>query len=189
MYRHFLIAFSIAAVLLLTACNMSAPAAPGQADTAGDPSLVVTIKETKNEAFVIRFVNRSDKPVRILKPLDGSYYSWIMPHYAFSLEDGKGTTFDKRMRCGNFGHPFTDTKWPEDYLVEIGPGKTHEEVAILPFYIPEDGEYKVTFTYMFTPATSKLPTGEHTYPERLWKGKATSNSIRVRLKALHPVVG
>jgi len=189
MNRHFLIAFSTAAVSLLAACDRTTPTPPSQADTAGDPTLVVTLKMTDSEEFVVRFVNQSNKPIRILKPLDGSNYSWIMPHYAFLLDDGKGTKFDQFPRCGNFGYPYSDTTWPDDYLVEIGPGKTHEEATYLPFVIPEDAEYTVTFTYVFTPDTDVLPNGEHTYPRKLWKGKAKSNSIRLRLKARHPVVG
>jgi len=189
MNRRFLLALSIAAVSLLTACARTTPTAPSHADTSDHPALAVTLNMTDNEDFVVRFVNQSDKPISILKPLDGSYYSWIMPHYAFSLDDGKGTKFDQFSRCGNFGHPYSDTTWPDDYLVEIGPGKTYEEAAYLPFVIPEDGEYTVTFNYVFTPDTDLLPTGEHTYPRKLWKGKVTSKSIHVRLKARNPVVG
>ena len=189
MNRHFLKAFSIAAVSLLSACERTMSTPQGRAEPADNPALAVSLKMTDNEEFVVRFVNQSDKPIRILKPLDGSYYSWIMPHYAFSLDDGKESKVDQFPRCGNFGNPYADTTWPDDYLVEIGPGKSHEESTYLLFVLPEDGEYTVTFEYVFTPDSDLLPTGQHAYPRKLWKGRAASNPLRVRLRARHPVVG
>ena len=93
------------------------------------------------------------------------------------------------MRCGNFGYPYSDTIWPDDYLIEIAPGKTYEETTYIPFVIPEDGQYTIYFEYIFTPKSELLPTGEHRYPKELWRGKAKSNSIRMTLKARHDVVG
>ncbi|MCA9050784.1 MAG: hypothetical protein KDA89_18725 [Planctomycetaceae bacterium] len=190
MNRYFLIAFSIAAVALVAGCGKTTRTTPGHTEAADDAALAVTLRMTDSEEFVVRFVNQSDKPIRILKPLDGSYHSWIMPHYAFLVDDGKGTGFDHIPRCGHFGYPYYETTWPDDYLVQLSPGEAHEEAtAHLPFNIPEDGEYSVTFSYVFTPDSDLLPTGEHTYPKGLWRGTATSSAIRVRLKASRSVEG
>jgi hypothetical protein len=152
-------------------------------------TLSISLRPSKTEdEFVARFTNVSQDVVRILKPLDGSEHSWLMPHYAYSVADGKGTKFKLFGRCGHYGQPYSDTKWPDDYLVELRPGETHDETVWFPVYIPDDGEYAVSLEYKFTPKPDeKLLSGDK-YPAELWHGAVKSKPLRVKLKGQKELV-
>lgn len=127
--------------------------------------------------------------MHILKPIDGSVQCWIMPHYSFSISDGRGTKFLGRPRCGNFGGPWGETAWPDDYLVKLRPGESYDEAAYLPFEFNKAGEYEIGFEYVFTPTTKFLRDGKTPYPKELWRGKAKAKPVRMKLEAQPLVVG
>ena len=183
---------SIGALLALSACEKPDGTAKSRTDAVPRSELAIGLAMGEDESFFIRISNESKDTIRILKPLDGSYESWIMPHYKFTLDDGKGSKFDGFPRCGFFGHPYDGTIWPNDYIIELQPGEAHELESRLPFVIPQAGEYTVTFRYVFIPDSEQLttnPPGDLKYPTKLWRGSATSRPLRVKLKARLPVVG
>lgn len=143
---------------------------------------ILTPKEPapQNRA-VVRFTNTSIDPVFILKPLDGSLHGWHMPHYHFEVTGKDGAALKLRGRCGLSGL-WHETAFPKDYLVEIKPGKSFESRHYLPFAVPADGEYTVTFTYRYQPgkATFKNPTWG--VAEQSWQGAVSSKALKMKLR-------
>ena len=82
--------------------------------------------ELTGTPLAVTFTNTGKEPLRILKPLDGSEWCWIMPYYKLTVADDEGHEIPQRIRCKIFGYPYTDTKWPDDYLVTIPAGGTYK---------------------------------------------------------------
>ena len=160
-----------------------------QLDEDGTSALTVSLEISEECECTIRFENAGKTAIRILKPLDGSYHSWLMPHYAFRISETTGESLSLRPRCGNFGYPYGGTEWPDDYLITILPGRTFAIETFLPVTIPKDGEYNIEFEYRFEPDSNMLPTNEHEYPDSLWRGRVKSNSKKAQLKKRPTEVG
>lgn len=159
-------------------------AAAIEPDADYSPMLSVAVDASVPGRLRIEFTNNGGREIKLLKPLDGSYWSWTMPYYQFSLSRNGNTDFDLMPRCKLHGRPFTDTEWPVDYVVLLAPGQSTSIASMLPFVIPETGEYELTLKYLFEPPKSgELPAGEHHYPNDIWRGKIESESIRIQLKA------
>lgn len=126
------------------------------------------------------FTNTGTEPLRILKPLDGSEWCLIMPHYRLTITDSQGKEVQLRPRCGLYGHPYTGTKWPDDYLVTLPPGESYTHPLHLHCHkLPAAGVYNLRFEYLFAPKTDTTPGGA--YPPGLWRGEAVSNTIQTKL--------
>ena len=59
--------------------------------------------------LTVTFINTGKEPIRILKPLDGSEWCLIMPHYKLTVTDDRGQEMPMRARCGFFGYPYSGT--------------------------------------------------------------------------------
>jgi len=182
--------FHIALLVSLAACGRPVDVPARQADARGKSALSVSLQQNQAGHLIVRFTNRSNaKTISILKPLDRSEESWVMPHYRLSIV-GSETQLGAHSRCGNFGSPYEDTTWPDDYLIEIAPGKTYEHVILFPsLYGPADKVYPVVFEYVFMPDSDLLRNGKQRYPDGLWRGRVKSNAIRTQLTVFRPVVG
>jgi hypothetical protein len=136
--------------------------------------------ELHDSPLAVTFTNTSPKPIRILKPLDGSEWCWIMPHYKLTVTTAEGQVIPMGPRCGLFGHPYSDTKWPDDYLVTIPPGGSHKQPLTAFHAIKATGTYNLQFHYIHKPDTDETPGGP--YPPNLWRGETSSNTIKMRLE-------
>ena len=54
------------------------------------------------------------------------------------------------MRCGNFGFPYSETEWPDDYLIEIPPKETETVLVLCPMDLEEGETYEISVEYVFT---------------------------------------
>ena len=130
--------------------------------------------------LAVTFTNTSTEPLRILKPLDGSEWCWIMPHYKLTVSNERGQEVPFTIRCKSFGYPYTDTKWPDDYLIIIPAGGTYKHTFNTNHDIKAPGTFNLRFQYIFLPKTDQTPGGP--YPPNLWRGEASSNTIKTRLE-------
>jgi hypothetical protein len=186
-------------LLLAFAVASCAPREPLEPATE-NPDLQV---ELRDGPLRVTFTNKGDVPLRILKPLDGSEHCWIMPHYDLTLIDTRGKKLVRGGRCGNFGLPYSGTKWPEEYLITIQPGASHHQPLDADHYRrpsedvilfdelggatvkrlrddrPVSGTFTAQFRYVFLPDTDDTPGGP--YPSGLWRGKAVSAKITIKL--------
>ena len=105
-----------------------------------------------------------------------------MPHYQFTVKDKAGVEAELAGRCGNFGFPWGGTDWPVDYVIDLAPGESHDEIVNLPQAITQDGEYYISFNYVFTAKANETTPGGP-YPDRLWHGAANSDPVLMTLKA------
>ncbi|MEX0703182.1 MAG: hypothetical protein WD069_13895 [Planctomycetales bacterium] len=149
------------------------------------PALQVEILQPPDEGsvhhhnpVVIRFTNNGDEPVSILRRLDGSEWGWHMPHYRFTVTDANDKPLELPGRCGVSGL-WSGPKWPDDYIIEIRPGDSHEMRAGIPHSVPADGEHRVTFEYIYDPQAA--PRWRIAYPDGLWSGTAGSKEVRLKL--------
>jgi hypothetical protein len=196
-------AFAVTAVLVTSSlCCSDKPAQharPAPGSSAGDssnlpdqvsgrrPEIAVELfpypkdKSIYNRSPVmVRFTNNSERPVRILKPLDGSLWCWHMPYYKLAVEDGSGNELSLRGRCGNSGL-WADREGPDDYIVELKSGGTYEQEIGLHHMVRTPGTHTVTFSYIYD--ASKAGLRGITYPKGLWEGEARSAATQLELKA------
>jgi hypothetical protein len=168
----------VAALLVLTGVHPSLPAKVYAQDPKGDqPSLKL---ELRDAPLAVKFVNVGKEPIRILKPLDGSQWCWMMPYYRLTVINDHDREIDYAPRCGNYGEPYSDTKWPDDYLVVIKPGGSYTHGLTHNHNIYEAGRYRLRFEYVFTPRLKGIRAGP--YPEGLWRGTAVSNTLETKLE-------
>jgi len=72
-------------------------------------------------------------------------------------------------------------KWPENYIIELAPGKSFELPIGILHQIPETAKYAVSLTYKFTPAKGEKIFKEP-YPPDLWIGTITSEPLNMELE-------
>jgi len=130
---------------------------------------------------IVRFTNRENQSIRILRPLDGSKWSWHMPYYRFTVEDADGVPLEMLTRCGVSGL-WANLEWPDDYVIQILPGDSYEMQVGIPYPIPTDGEYTVSFEYVYDPKPAAKSGIE--YPDGLWEGHARSEETRLKLNGV-----
>ena len=130
--------------------------------------------------LAVKFVNTGKEPVRILKPIDGSEWGWVMPHYKLTVIDDHDREIDLAPRCKLYGSPYSGTRWPDDYVVTIRPGESYTHPLTHNHNVREAGRYRVRFEYRFTPKADGIVGGP--YPAGLWRGTATSDTVEVELK-------
>ncbi len=166
-------AFWILAAVVLVGCTTSDSHLPSSS------GLKV---ELSDSPLAVKFTNNSTKPIRILRPLDGSEDCWKMPYYKLTVTDDRGRKVPLSGRCGMYGFPYEGTKWPDDYLVTIPAGGSYYRPLRLAHAIPVNGSYTLSFQYIFEPTSSRTPGGR--YPRKLWRGEASSNEIKAHLEAV-----
>ena len=177
------------AILLITAFTHGAdkqpPASPLKIELSATPP---TVKVTKlgeelicypSNPVTVTFTNTSKTPIRILKPLDGSEWLWIMPHYKLIATDDQNHEMPLSSRCGMFGYPYSGTKWPDDYLITIPAGGAYKLCLRPNHLIKTAGTFSLRLQYIFTPKTDQTPGGP--YPPDLWRGEATSDTLKMKL--------
>lgn len=131
---------------------------------------------------IVRFTNRTNKTLKILRPLDGSEWSWHMPYYRFTILDGTGQALKLSSRCGVSGL-WSGIKWPDDYVIQIRAGDSYEMQVGIPHIVPSEGDYKVSFEYVFDSKEKSSRKTGITYPDGLWEGRASSKEVKLRLRA------
>jgi hypothetical protein len=136
---------------------------------------------TQRSGIVVRFENRSEKPIRLLRPLDGSEWGWHMPVYDLSITDAAGKAIPPGIRC-KFSGLYSDMKWPDDYRIQILPGDAYEMTVSFCREIPSSGRYSVSFRYTYDLASKTARQHPNIkYPDDLWTGTATSASATVEI--------
>jgi hypothetical protein len=168
--------------------DSSSPKGDTEGRTVLHPDLIVSIAppnkaDGEENSAVITFKNNGKKPIKLLKAMDGSEWCRLMPYYRTTVTDGEKKVLDLGARCGVIGY-WGDMKWPEDYVLELGPGKTYEKTLYLPQAVPATGKYKVTFEYEFEPTAKAQERWK--YPPGLWKGKVKSEPIELKLRKTVP---
>ncbi len=144
--------------------------------------------DNQNGQVEITFTNVSEKAIKIIKPLDGSYYGWYQPHYKFTVIDSKDQELPLGGRCGVSGL-WGDTSFPENYLIELPPQESHKLQAYLPFAFSNSGEYRVTFEYIYDYSKNEAKPPKNagdtawTQPlEGVWQGTARSNTVVLEIE-------
>ena len=135
--------------------------------------------ELSGSPLRVKFTNVSDQQIRILKPLDGSAWCWLMPHYRLSVRRDGGEELPSASRCKMYGL-WSGLEWPSDYIVDIPPGGAFVHEPSVVSDIPAAGEYDVQFEYVFRPGDNNRVFKE-AYPPGVWVGQAISNTIRTML--------
>lgn len=129
--------------------------------------------------IVVRFENMSHRPLRLLKALDGSEWRWHLPFYEVSLTDSSGKPVPLSGRCGISGL-YADTKWPDDYRIQIRPGDAYETHVDLARDESIHGKFTVRFRYTYDGAVAATKmTRDIQYPEDLWSGSAESEPVEI----------
>lgn len=147
---------------------------------AAEPPLRV---ELQASPLAVKFINAGKEPIRILKPVDGSEWCWVMPHYKLTVIDDRDREAAFAPRCKLYGTPYFDTRWPHDYIVTIRPGDSYTHSLSHNHSLRTEGTYRVRFEYRFEPKVDGLPGSPDTpYPPGLWHGSAVSNTVEVKLK-------
>ena len=128
--------------LVLGSCAKSAPDL-NAVTLRDDPApLSITLAQVEIESrlmnhFEVSIQNTGKADVVILKPLDGSLWSWRLPYYSFIVKDQSGKMLTMMGRCGNTGL-WGGTKWPDDYLLVLKPGEQFKKTFPLIFVVPEE---------------------------------------------------
>jgi hypothetical protein len=176
---HFLALLLVVAVI----CRVEDPNRPDPDAITDGLSVQILPPPDRNPAVnldgvFVEFHNRGKKPVYIFKQLDGSVNCWQMPNYHFTLRDAAGRLVEYRGRCGLSGI-WADTKWPDDYIVEIKPGARYREPIWLTgyFQVPRSGPYTVSFEYVYQSKDGPYPP-----PANAWLGTAKAADVVIGLK-------
>lgn len=164
-------------------------AVPAVAPRTENPSgLTVAVIGFSEQAgkIVIRFENHTTKPIRLLRPLDGSEWGWQMPIYDLTITNAKGTPIPLGSRCAMYGL-YSNLKWPDDYRVQVLPGDAYEMKVSLARALRESGTYSVSFRYHYKPNEPKMEEGRPIqYPDDLWVGEVTSTVKQLQFVAAAP---
>lgn len=141
----------------------------------------------QGESVIIRFENHTRQPIRLLRPLDGSEWGWMMPIYDLTIINAQGTPIPLGSRCGMFGL-YSNLKWPDDYRVQVLPNDAYEMKVILARELRESGTYSVSFRYHYKPNEPNREDGRPIqYPDDLWAGEVTSAVKQLQFVAAAPV--
>ena len=161
--------------------NDVAPAAPKPAEVKGLTAEILPgsgIYAPRGVySVIIHFRNEGEEPVSILKPLTLANWKLHMPYYRLTALDAKGKPLEESGYCGTWQLP-TNTQWPQDYIVEIKPGKSYDVELALPFEVKHDGRYTLTFEYVYQPVNEAFAP-----PAEAWRGtlKTPPSSVYLRL--------
>lgn len=166
---------------LLAFCALSVALAADTTPQAPELKVTVLRYSTERRGIVVRFENHSSKPLRLLRPIDGSEWGWHMPIYDVSVTDSAGKAVPLGSRCGMSGL-YSDMKWPDDYRIQIQPGDAYEMTVDMAREHPMVGKFTVSFRYTFDTST-KTPRSDPRikYPDDLWVGSAVSAPVQIEI--------
>lgn len=159
----------------LSACDLDSTSSEVAAPKPGS-GLTVTLD--KRDGTIV-FQNAGPSPVYILKPIDGSVDGRLMPSYRFTVRDPDGQPVKlKPIKCGCCG-VWANTKWPQDYLVEIKPGTSYRVDTGWGWHfdIRRDGPHTVSFEYIYQPTNERYAP-----PPTAWRGKIAAPDIILSFK-------
>jgi hypothetical protein len=140
----------------------------------------------RGKNVIIRFENHTREPIRLLRPLDGSEWGWLMPIYDLSITDDQGTQIPFYPRCGVFGL-YANLKWPDDYRVQVLPGDAYEMKVSTVREIRESVTYAVSFRYQYKPKEKKTEGKRFIeYPDDLWVGEVSSTVKQLQFVVTAP---
>lgn len=166
---------SLAALVTVSGCDDRPK--ESEDSTVKSGNLTVELLNDGVGKVIVRFRNVGTTPLYIIKPLDGSlsnHYTTLMPKYRFTVRDSDNELVRQGCGCNNGGGIWSGTKWPSDYLVKISPGMTVDHHFEIPdyHYIRRDGEYTVSFEYIYEPIKERFDP-----PKEAWRGriKAAAN--------------
>jgi hypothetical protein len=166
-------------------------AAPGPraAPSAGPLEIRVSSARTERApdaplALDLGFANLSDKPVVVLRPLDGSLEGWRYPRYELYARDVSDASVYRFAfvggRCGNVNPVGSD-----DY-VSIAPGEVRADVAnawadyLRAARLPKPGRYAVWVVYAFCGfETRGVPLGQDSTHDDAHIGVHASNAVEI----------
>jgi hypothetical protein len=130
-------------------------------------------------SIVVRFENKSHRPLKLLRPLDGSEWGWHLPFYDVSLTDSAGKTVPLTARCGVSGL-YSDIKWPDDYRIQILPGDAYETHVHTAREDGITGKFNVRLRYTYDGAVAAANKGVGIqYPADLWSGSTASEPVEI----------
>ena len=143
-------------------------------------SLDVTFDiEGQHVTAKLRFTNTSEEPVQLIKPLDGSSYGWHQPYYRFDITAPSGAALRPSSRCKQSGL-WSNMTWPEDYVIELGPGRAKTIDVYLPYSFAEKGAHSITVEYLLdesrraaTDRQAWYQDGPIIYPPTAWRGETS----------------
>jgi len=134
-----------------------------------------TNEDGLTKSFDVRFINRGNTRIGIIRPMDGSYYNLIYPNYNVVIIDSLGNEVEKIGRCGNYGTPFSGTSYPKDYYFEIKPKRTLERPLSIDHLKMEDQkEYSIKLEY--------INVNDDPIIENIWTGEVTTPFQKFRFK-------
>lgn len=163
--------------IFIAACFCFGTKAAAQATQPAD--LSVALAQGSDGRIVVRFTNASKTNLVVFRPLDGSEYGWLWPHYQFLVFDEAGKEVPLPVRCGLFGL-WSNTRWPQDYQLTVEAGTVLE----LPLRIPQidnPGVYRVRFAYEFAQKPAKHFNAQHPPPPGTWFGRAEAPETTIRI--------
>lgn len=131
-----------------------------------------------NNILRIRMENVSDAPVKIMKPLDGSFWLWHLPFYRLTVKPPGGEALPNQERLPMSGL-WAETKFPDDYEVTLSAGERYEMEKFMPVVVPTTGVYQLHFEYIFDPALSWRDPWK--YPDDMWIGRCGSETVSAHL--------
>jgi hypothetical protein len=147
------------------------PGHAGGPDPVLSVEVVVPPPGVEVREVTLRFRNWSGVSGYLLKPLDGSEWCKFMPHYRWTPVGPAGKPLSRRSRCAHCG-TWSNTKWPDDYLVELKPGASWEITRQLPLRVEQPGMHRVRFEYEYLPGPNDFPQ-----PARAWRGRLVSAEV------------
>jgi hypothetical protein len=139
-----------------------------------------------NDSVILRFRNIGEKPLFIIKPLDGSFECRFIPYYRLTLIDPDGEPLKPRGGCKPAGL-FSDTKWPQDYLVEIAGGEhwdRHFPDIAYRYNVQQTGQHTIAFEYVYEPEKDPGWQGERPTPPpaKAWRGTVRAAPVVMELR-------
>lgn len=149
------------------------------------PGSGLTVTLDKRDGSVV-FHNGGPGSVYLLKALDGSVEQMLMPYYRFTVRDPDGRPVKRKGRMCGFCGIWADTRWPQDYLVEIKPGSSYAVNRGWGWYFDfrREGPHTISFEYVYQPRKGDLDSPRMAWPRsvlnpppKAWRGTVTAPDI------------
>jgi hypothetical protein len=139
---------------------------------------MAAVRPGVSPSVTLRFSNDGTAPAYLIRRVDGSEHGRHMPYYRWSAVGPDGKRLKLVGRCGNTGPNglWSDTRWPEDYLIELKPGMSYEKTFSLPLRVEKAGVHRVRFEYVYrADPRGLLP------PAGAWQGRLVAAEAPVFL--------
>lgn len=135
------------------------------------------------KTLTAKFTNIGDTIIGMIKPMDGSFHSWIYPVYNITLRDSKGKEIKQKMRCANIKRSYEETEFLEDYFIEIRPKESYElSMYISNFFKILDNEvHDIEFEYRLNDGEKKGHYDFSSIENRIWEGRTSATIRNIKL--------